>query len=79
MGINDFANLLDGWTRLRVDMYDEDAGSYTTIFDSDDHCGWSPCDLNSFVNPTIADYFNDLEVTEIGLEDDHVVLRCERF
>ncbi|MBP5248640.1 MAG: hypothetical protein J6Y20_10115 [Lachnospiraceae bacterium] len=78
MGINDIANKLDGWTRLRVDLYDDDTGTYNTIFDSDDWPGWSPCDLNSFVNPTIDD-FDEIEVEEIALEDDHIVLRCDRY
>lgn len=75
MNPNDFANMLDGWTRLRVDMYDEDAGGvYVTIFDSDDHPGWVG-DVSCCVNPTIN--VDELEVTEIGLEDNHIVLKCE--
>ena len=76
MNVNDFANLLDGWTRLRVDMYDANTGEYTTIFDSDDHPGWVG-DINPCVLPTIE--VDLLEVTEIGMENDHIVLKCEVF
>lgn len=74
MNPNDFAELLDGWTRLRVDKYNDDTGDYDTIFDSDDHPGWcgsiTPCVLQTID-------VNELEVTEIGLENDHIVLKCE--
>ena len=72
MNPNDFANLLDGWTRLRVQMYTDNG--YDTIFDSDDHPGWAG-DISCCVLPTID--VSELEITEIALEDDHIVLRCE--
>lgn len=74
MNPNDFANLLDGWTRLRVDMLNEDTDEYDTIFDSDDWPGWVG-EINSCVDPKIDVW--SLEVTQIGLENDHIVLQCE--
>ena len=74
MNPNDFAELLDGWTRLRVDMYNMDTGDYDTIFDSDDHPGWCGS-ITSCVLPTID--VPCLVVTEIGIENDHIVLKCE--
>lgn len=75
MNPNDIAEMLDGWTRLRVDMYNDDSDDYDTIFDSDDHPGWVGS-ISSCVNPTID--VNELEVTEISVENDHIVLRCEK-
>lgn len=75
MNPNNFANMLDGWTRLRVDVYNDDTNDYDTIFDSDDWPGWVG-DIDSCVLPTIN--VGELEVTEIGLENDHIVLKCDK-
>ena len=82
MKINDVSNRLDGWTRLRVDVYCEDTGDYVTVFDSDDHCGWCPCDLDGFCEKEMlakcdVSDIDDLDVTQFAIEDDHIVLRCE--
>lgn len=76
MNPNDIANMLDGWTRLRVNMLDPETDTYNTIFDSDDHPGWVG-EINSCVNPLIE--VDELEVTEICIEDNHIVLNCEKF
>ena len=76
MNPNDIANMLDGWTRLRVDMYNDDTSDYDTIFDSDDWPGWAG-DIQCCVNPEIDTY--ELEVEQIGLENDHIVLKCDKM
>ena len=76
MNPNHFAELLDGWTPLRVLMYNDDTGEYDAIFDSDDFPGWVGS-ISCCVLPTID--VDELEVTQIGMEDDHIVLRCEKF
>lgn len=74
MNPNEIADKLDGWTRLRVDLYNDETGLYSVIFDSDDTPGYYGA-LNDLVNPEID--VDELEVTEIALEDNHIVLRCE--
>jgi len=73
MYVNDIANLLDGWTRLRVQRFVDERDEYETVFDSDDFPGWvgdipSDCGYRGVGN---------WEVTEISIEDDHLVLRCD--
>ena len=74
MYVNQIAEALDGWTRLRVQRYVDDDGEYETVFDSDDHCGW----VGVLPDEDCAyKGVGDWEVTQIALEDDHIVLRCD--
>ena len=74
MYVNDIADKLDGWTRLRIQRFVDERDEYETVFDSDDHPGWvgiipdADCSCRGV---------GDWEVTEIALEDDHIVLRCD--
>ena len=72
MNPQDIIDRLDGWTQLRIDLYRD--GLYSPIFDSRDTPGYYG-DLCNLVNPAID--VSELEVTEIALEDNHIVLRCE--
>ena len=74
MYVNDIANLLNGWTRLRVQRYVDERDEYETVFDSDDHPGY----FGDVVDEDCACRgVGNWEVSEIALEDDHIVLRCD--
>jgi len=73
MTVNDVANMLDGWTRLRVKLYVDERDEYETVFDSDDNPGWVGDIPESYNYRGIGNW----EVCQFSLEDNHIVLMCD--
>lgn len=64
MTVADIVERLDGWTRVRIDKYDEDTGDYKPVYTEE-----------AFFS--LPREYEDAEVEEIALENNHIVLRIE--
>lgn len=74
MYVRDFACMLDGLTPLRVNAMLDD--QYVTVFDSDDWPSWVG-EIPAEVSARYGVDVNDFVITEVGIVDDHILIKCE--